>query len=181
MTEVKPAIRRLRLVAPLALVAVLAAACSHSNTKSTATPNKYATTTLSTPTNPTSTVPTGTGKKSPGTLKIGKRNLLPLLKGSIRRFAPTQVVGSSLQVVALVGSDAFWAGLGPNKRILIKMRLKGGKAPKIALGQKVGFIGLLTAAPASAGALGVRNGADNTLLTKQGAYVDASAADVHLS
>ena len=112
---------------------------------------------------------------------IGKRNLLPLLKGSIKRFAPVQVEGRSLQVVALAGRDAFWAGRGKAQRILVKMRLKGGSPPKITLGQKVGFIGLLTAAPADAGALGVSSSADKAQLAKQGAYVDASAADVHLS
>jgi hypothetical protein len=178
MTDVKPVIRSLRLVAPLVLVVVLAAACSHSNTKSTATP-KYATTTLSTPTKPTPVIPGGTSKK--GKLVIGKRNLLPLLKGSIKRFAPVQVQGTSLRVVALAGQVSFWAGLGNTKRILVTMRLKGGSAPKITIGQKVSFIGLLTAAPADAGALGVSNGADKAVLAKQGAYVDASVADVHLS
>ena len=42
------------------------------------------------------------------------------------------------------------------------------------------FIGLLTSAAAGAGALGVTNSADKALLEKQGAYVDASAADVKL-
>jgi hypothetical protein len=178
MAEVKPANRRLRLVAPLALLVVLAAACSHNNTKSTATPGKYATTTLSAPPK-ASTVPTGTAKEA--TLVIGKRNLLPLLKGSIKRFAPVQVEGRSLRVVALAGQDAFWAGLGKTERILVKMRLKGESPPKIAVGQNVSFIGLLTASPVDAGALGVSKSADKALLTKQGAYVDASVADVHLS
>jgi hypothetical protein len=173
MTEVTPATRRLRRVAPLALVAVLATACGH-NKKSTATP--------STTTTPTATVPTGTGNKAArkGTLVIGKRNILPLLGGSIKRFAPTQAEGKSLRVVAIVSRDAFWAGRSKSKRILVKIRLKGGSPPKIRVGQKVDFIGLLTVSVANAGALGVRNRADKTLLAKQGAYVDASALDVKL-
>ncbi len=81
-------------------------------------------------------------------------------------------------MIALVGSDAFWAGRSSSRRILVKMRLKGGSPPNLKVGQKVDFIGLLTAAPADDGALGVANDADKALLAKQGAYVDASAADV---
>jgi hypothetical protein len=44
----------------------------------------------------------------------------------------------------------------------------------------VDFIGLLTDLATGAGALGVRKAADRTLLEQQGAYVDASAADVKL-
>jgi hypothetical protein len=44
----------------------------------------------------------------------------------------------------------------------------------------VDFIGLLTDLATDAGALGVRKAADTTLLEQQGAYVDASAADVKL-
>jgi hypothetical protein len=60
------------------------------------------------------------------------------------------------------------------------MRLKGGSPPTITVGQKVDFIGLLTDLAADPRPLGVRNNADRTLLEKQGAYVDASAADVQL-
>lgn len=184
MTEVTPAIRRLRRVAPLALVVVLTAACGDDN-KGAATPTNpppLSATTRSGDTTPMPTVPTGTGVKPSrkGTLVIANRNLLPLLQGSIKRFAPTQVEGKSLQVVALAGSDSFWAGRNTRQRILVKMRLKGGSAPEIEVGQKVDFIGLLTASPADAGALGVTKAADKTLLQKQGAYVDASVADVKL-
>lgn len=175
MTDVTPAIRRLRRVSPLALVVVLAAACGDNN-KGTATPK----TPLSTTTGSTETKPAATGTKAArkGTLVVGKRNLLPLLGGSIRRFAPTQVVGESLLVVALAGPSSFWTGRNGKERILVSMRLKGGSPPKITIGKKVKFVGLLTASAANAGALGVRNLRDKTLLAKQGAYVDASAADV---
>jgi len=63
---------------------------------------------------------------------------------------------------------------------LLRARLKGTDAPKMTVGQKVDFVGLLTSAAVGAGALGVRNTADTTLLESQGAYVDASAADVKL-
>jgi hypothetical protein len=171
MTEVTPATRRLRRVATLALVAVLATACGG---------NKKSTTTARITTKPTTTVPTGGSGQiaRKGTLVAGKRNLLPLLKGSIRHFAPTQVEGESLRVVALAGPNSFWAGRNDKKRILVSLRLKGGSAPKITVGAKVKFVGLLTASPADVTALGVRNGRDKTLLAKQGAYVDASAADV---
>jgi hypothetical protein len=111
---------------------------------------------------------------------MGTRNLLPLLQSKISRFAPTQVEGKSLKVVALAGPQSFWAGRSSTQRLLVTMRLKGGSPPKITIGQKVDFIGLLTDLATDAGALGVRKAADTTLLEQQGAYVDASAADVKL-
>jgi hypothetical protein len=179
MTDAMPATRRLRRLAPLALIVVLAAACGD-NDKGTATPKTPppppGTTTRSIARPP---VPTGSPKTSKkGTLTMGTRNLLPLLMTRIRRFAPTQVEGHSLRVVALAGPTSFWAGRNRKQRILVTMRLKGDTAPKITIGQKVDFIGLLTSAAAGAGA-GVRN-IDRTLLERQGAYVDASVADVKL-
>ena len=193
MTDAMPLTRRLRRVAPLAAVLVLAAACGDDDngtatpqtppgptTTSTATPG---TTTKRTTTGGTVTppVPTASPKASKkGTLVMGTRDLFPLLQTSIRRFAPTQVEGNSVKVVALAGPTSFWAGRNRNQRILVTMRLKGTDAPKMTVGQKVDFVGLLTSAAVGAGALGVRNTADTTLLESQGAYVDASAADVKL-
>jgi hypothetical protein len=178
MTDAMPVTRRLRRVAPLAVVLVVAAACGD-NDKGTATPQTSpGTTTSSTTTLP---APTGAPKASKkASLTMGTRNLVPLLKTRIRRFAPTQVEGHSLKVVALAGPTSFWAGRNRNQRILVTMRLKGGSPPKISAGQKVDFIGLLTSAAVGADALGVTNSADETLLESQGAYVDASAADVKL-
>ncbi len=181
MTEKSPAVRHLSRVAPLALVVVLAAACGDDN-KGTATPNEPpppSATTGSGDTTPMPPVPTGTGTKSgKPSLLMGTRDLLQLLEGDIRGFAPTQVEGKSLRVIAVVGPEAFWAGRTP-KRILVKMRLKGGSPPDVNVGQRVDFIGVLTATGDDA-SLGVRDGADKELLTKQGAYVDVSAADVKL-
>ncbi len=188
MTE-KSTTRRLSRVAPLALVVVLAAACGDDN-EGTASPNEppppLATTTGSdtTPMPPAPQAPpaptgTGTGTKSgQASLLMGTRDLLQLLEGDIRGFAPTQVTGKSLNVIAVVGPDGFWAGQSP-KRILVKMQPKGGSPPNVKVGQKVNFVGVLTATGDDP-SLGVRNGPDTELLTKQGAYVDVSAADVKL-
>ena len=180
MSDAMPASRRLHRVAPLALVVVLAAACGDDD-KGTATPKAPpppGTTTRSIAKPP---APSGSPKTSKkGTMTMGTRNLLPLLQTRIRRFAPTQVEGHSLKVVALAGPTSFWAGRNRKQRILVTMRLKGESAPKITIGQKVDFIGLLTSAAAGAGAVGVRNIGDRTLLERQGAYVDASVADVKL-
>ena len=187
MPESTSAIRRLRRVAPLALVVVLAAGCGDDK-KGTATPSKppppSSTTTRSGDTTPMPTVATGTKPKPKpsrgnGTLVTAKRDLMPLLKTDLRRFAPSQVQGKSLQVIALAGPASFWAGRSSGQRILVTMRLKGGSAPEIKVGQGVDFIGVLTAGGDPA-ALGVRNDADRTLLEKQGVYVDASALDVKL-
>ena len=178
MTDAMPATRRLRRVAPLALVVVVATACGD-NDKGTATPKTPPGTTTASIARPPA--PTGSPRTSRKfTLVMGKRNLLPLLQTRIRRFAPTQVEGHSLKVVALAGPQSFWAGRSRKQRILIVMRLKGGSPPKIKIGQKVDFIGLLTTSAVGAGALGVTNIADSALLDRQGAYVDASAADVKL-
>ena len=125
MTDAMPVTRRLRRVAPLALVLVVAAACGD-NDKGTATPQTSpGTTTASTATPP---VPTGSPKASKkATLTMGTRNLVPLLQTRIRRFVPTQVEGHSVKVVALAGPTSFWAGRNRNQRILVTMRLKGGE------------------------------------------------------
>ncbi len=178
MPEVTSVTRGLRRVAPLALILCLAAGCGDDG-KGTATPSEPpppSSTTVSGDTTPMPTVPTETADKGGGpSLLMGKRNLLLLLEGDLRRFAPTQVEGKSLEVVALAGPEAFWAGQKP-KRILVKMRVKGGPSLDVKVGQKVDFVGVLTATGDDP-SLGVR--ADE-LLTKQGAYVDVSAADVKL-
>ena len=175
MTEAMPLTRRLRRVVPLALVVVVAAACGD-NDKGSAAPKTPpgTTTTLLTGKRPTAIAG---GKPK---LVAGKQSLFPLLQDDLSRFVPTQVEGTSLKVVALAGPDSFWAGRSNKERMLVTMRLKGNKPPKVTIGQKVDFIGILTASPADAGALGVRNGADTTLLEKQGAYVSASVLDVKL-
>ena len=188
MTEVRPAIRRLRRVAPLALmIALLTASCGDDD-NGTATPTQPSSATTGTvattedfETLPTPTVPTGKGtSEGKATLETEDRNLLPLLGGNIGRFAPTQIEGKSLRVVALASPESFWAGRSRGQRILVKMRLKGGSPPRIAVGQDVEFIGALTAVAGDAGALGVENNSDKKLLARQGAYVDASVADVKL-
>jgi hypothetical protein len=81
-----------------------------------------------------------------------------------RARRPAVVLGRAEQYAAATRHDAA----------------EGREPPKITVGQKVDFIGLLTDLATDAGALGVRKAADTTLLEQQGAYVDASAADVKL-
>ena len=184
MTKMTPSIRHLSRFAPLALVVVLAAACGDDD-KGTATPNEPSPPAATTGTDTTSMPPAPTGTTGTGTqggkpsLTMGSRNLLLLLEGDISQFAPTQVEGKSLEVVALAGPEAFWAGRKTKQRILVKMRVKGGPSLDVKVGQKVDFIGVLTVAGNDA-SLGVRNAADKELLAKQGAYADVSAADVKL-
>jgi hypothetical protein len=175
--------RRLSRVAPLVLVLTLATACGD-NDKSAGTPTQppRATTgggrTIPAPTG--TDTDTDTETAGTGTLVGASRDLLPLLGGSIQRFAPTQVEGKSLRIVALAGADSFWAGRSESQRILVKLRLKGSSPPKIELGQKVDFIGILTASGADADSLGLRSEADKALLETQGAYANPSVADVKL-
>ncbi|MEK6275109.1 MAG: hypothetical protein AABM30_07195 [Actinomycetota bacterium] len=179
MPEPKPVIRRLRRAAPLALVVFLAVACGDDNkgTAITVPPEATTRTVESTPT-PTPKVPPGT-KRGKGTLLMESRDLVPLLGGNLQRFAPVQVEGTALKVIAVAGPESFWAGRSSSRRILVKMRLKGLEAPEIKVGQKVDVIGVLTAGGDAAG-LGVSNAADRALLERQGVYIDASVADVTL-
>jgi hypothetical protein len=166
-------------LAPLALVVVLATACGD-NGKGTATPTEPpGATTTSAGTTP---VPTPERPRTPGkgTLTTASRDLLPLLGGSIKRFAPTQVEGKNLKVLAIVSPESFWAGRRSSQRILVTMRLKGRVAPTLKPGQGVDFIGSLTASPPDAATLAVMNDKDKKLLEKQGAFVNPSVADVKL-
>jgi hypothetical protein len=180
MNHVTPANRHLRRVAPLALFLCLAAGCAGDDdgtaTQSDPPPPSTATISGDTTSMPTTTTPSKSGGRA--TLTTAAQDIFPLLGGDIGRFAPTQVEGRSLQVLTLVGRDAFWAGRA-KRRVLVKMRLKGKSPPELEVGQEVGFIGVLR--PAVEGAsLGVSNDADRQLLARQGAYVDVSAADVKL-
>jgi hypothetical protein len=72
----------------------------------------------------------GTKASRKATLVMGTRNLLLLLQSKISGFAPTQVEGKSLKVVALAGPQSFWAGSSGTQRLLVRMRLKGGSPPR---------------------------------------------------
>jgi hypothetical protein len=180
MNETRPVVRRLSRIAPLMLVVALAASCGDDD-NGTVTPNEPPPPSVTARNGDTTPRPVPTGLDTKGgkpSLTTATGSLLQLLDGNISPFAPTQVEGRSLRVIAVVGPDAFWAGRAP-KRILVKMRLKGGAPPDVEVGQTVDFIGVLTATAGKA-TLGVRSDADRDLIAKQGAYVDASVGDVKL-
>jgi hypothetical protein len=167
----------LRRLAPLALIVLVAPSCSD-NDKSGSTK----------PTPPPAAVTTGvtgpsatSGRSGGNKLLIGKRDLYPLLGQNLQRFAPTQVTGKSVKVVALAGPESFWAGRGPGKRILVTLRLKGANGPKLRAGRKVDFVGLLTATSSKkAELLGVNDKAGQKVLRTEGVYVDVSVFDLKL-
>lgn len=179
---------------PIVLIALLAASCG-GNDKKSATPatTTAATTTATTPTTPTTTtskVPTGPSDPAPipakpsskgNRLLLGTRDLYPLLAGDLSRYAPNQVRGKSVRIVQVAGPDGFWAGRNAKQRILVKLNLKGGKAPSLEAGRQADFVGgLMSAGTKNAALLGVKDKAGQAVLQNQGVYVLVSVGDLKL-
>jgi hypothetical protein len=176
-------------VAPLVLVALLAASCGDKDKSSSATTAKEPATTTATTTTTTtpSTGPSGTTpipavpSSKANALLLGKRDLYPLLAGDLGRYVPDQVTGKSVSVVQVAGIDSFWAGRNKKQRILVKLNLKGNRVPRFHAGQQVDFVGhLVKAKPADTGKLGVKSKTGGPVLQNQGVYVLVSVADLKL-
>jgi hypothetical protein len=171
-------------LAPLALVALLAASCGD-NDKKSATPATTAaatTTTSTTSTGPSATTPIPAPPSSKGNrLLLGERDLYPLLAASLSRYLPNQVRGKSVKIVRVEGTDGFWAGRGAKQRILVKLNLKGSKPPKLEAGRRADFVGqLMSAQGKSPILLGVKEKSGQRVLQNQGVYILVSAGDLKL-
>jgi hypothetical protein len=171
-------------LAPLALVALLAASCGD-NDKKSATPATTAaatTTTSTTSTSPSATTPVPEPPSSKGNrLLLGELDLYPLLAASLSRYTPNQVRGKSVNIVRVEGTDGFWAGRSAKQRILVKLNLKGGKAPKLVAGRQADFVGqLMSAEGKSPILLGVKEKSGQQVLQKQGVYILVSTGDLKL-
>ncbi len=173
-------------LAPLALVALLAASCGD-NDKKSATPATTAattTTTSTTSTGPSATTPIPEPPSSKGNrllLGVGARDLYPLLAASLSRYTPNQVRGKSVNIVRVEGTDGFWAGRGGNQRILVKLNLKGSKPPKLEAGQRADFVGQLMSAQGKSPILrGVKEKSGQRVLQNQGVYILVSVGDLKL-
>jgi hypothetical protein len=172
-----------RRLAPLALLALLAASCGD-NDKKSASPS----TTTTAATTTTSTVSTGPSGMTPipalpstkaNRLLLGKRDLYPLLTGDLRRYVPDQVRGKSVYIVQIAGIDSFWAGRSPKQRILVKLNLKGKSPPRFHAGKQVDFVGRLVQAQAKdTSRLGVKGKTGGPVLENQGVYVLVSLGDL---
>ena len=165
-------------LAPLALVALLAASCGD-NDKKSATP---ATTAAATTTRRARLRPARAPRRrfrrrppSKGNrllLGVGERDLYPLLAASLSRYTPNQVRGKSVNIVQVEGTDGFWAGRSAKQRILVKLNLKGGKPPKLEAGQRADFVGqLMSAQGKNPILLGVKEKSGQRVLQKQGVYI----------
>ena len=167
-------------LAPLALVALLAASCGD-NDKKSATPATTAAATTTTTTSTTSTGPSAT-KPVPAPLSskgnrllLGERDLYPLLAASLSRYLPNQVRGKSVNIVQVEGTDGFWAGRGA------KLNLKGGKPPQLVAGRRADFVGqLMSAQGKNPIMLGVKEKSGQRVLQTQGVYILVSAGDLKL-
>ena len=173
-------------LAPLALVALLAASCGDNDKKSatpaTTTAAATTTTTRTTSTGPSATTPVPATPPSKGNrLLLGERDLYPLLAASLSRYLPNQVRGKSVKIVRVEGTDGFWAGRGVKQRILVKLNLKGGKPPKLVAGQRADFVGqLMSAQGKNPILLGVKEKSGQRMLQKQGVYILVSTGDLKL-
>ncbi len=197
--------RAIRPVSGLVLLAVtvLVAGCGGGGSKSsntgkspTTTGSKYAAPTKTGTTTTTTKSKTRTGphpapsasskKLARGALVVRTRsattNLYPVLGGSLTSYAPGQVEGNAVEVLSVVGPQAFWVGKGPNQRLLVHIRLKGEKPPtNLAASKKVHIIGQLTKnRSAATNTFGVKDSADKALLDKQGAYAEVSIGDLQI-
>jgi hypothetical protein len=172
-------------LAPLALVALLAASCGDNDKKnaSPSTTTTAATTTTSTvSTGPSGTTPIPALPSTKGNrLLLGKRDLYPLLAGDLTRYVPNQVRGKSVYIVQPAGIDSFWAGRSAKQRILVKLNLKGKNPPRLQAGRQVDFVGHLAKAQAKdTSRLGVKEKSGGPVLENQGVYVIVSVGDLKL-
>jgi hypothetical protein len=169
----------------LALIAFLAAGCGDKDKGSSATSTNTATTTASTSTvstGPSATTPTPALPSSKANhLLLGKRNLYPLLAGSLVPYVPNQVTGKSVNVVQIAGIDSFWAGRNAKQRILVQINLKGKRPPRLHAGQQADFVGhLVKTKPTDKSMLGVKEKSGGPVLRNQGVYVIVSVGDLKL-
>lgn len=172
-------------LAPLVLIALLVAGCSGKDKSASPSTTNTATTTGS-----TSTVSTGRSGTTPipalpstkaNRLLLGKRDLYPLLAGSLAQYVPNQVTGKSVNVVQVAGIDSFWAGRNAKQRVLLKINLKGKQPPRVHPGQQADFVGHLVKAKAKdTSSLGVKEKTGGPVLQNQGVYVIVSVGDLKL-
>ena len=87
---------------------------------------------------------------------MGKRDLYPLLAGSLARYVSKPVSAKSATIVQVAGIDSFWAGRNDGKRVLVKIDLNGQRPPKLETGQQVSFVGRFVKAPKSGDSVGVK-------------------------
>jgi hypothetical protein len=171
-----------RRLTPLALLALIAAGCGDKDKGSSATPATTASTTSTVSTGPSGTTPIPAQPSSKANrLRLGKRDLYPLLAGSLVRYVPNQVTGKSVTVVQPAGIDSFWAGRDAKQRILVKIDLKGKSPPRLQTGQQADFVGHLVKAQAKdTSSLGVKEKTGQPVLQNQGVYVIVSVRDLKL-
>lgn len=174
-------------LAPLALIALLAAGCGDNDKSSSPATTGTTTTTATTTTSTISTGPSGTTPipaqpSSKGNrLLLGKRDLYPLLSGSLVQYVPNQVTGKSVKVVEAAGENSFWAGRNAKQRILVKIYTKGKPSSRVQAGQRADFVGhLAQATPLNASDLGASKKTGAPVLQNQGAYVLVSVGDLKL-
>ena len=156
-------------LAPLALVAVLAASCSGNDKSSSPTTTTTATTTTAGSESTGARPPASSS--STGRLAVGKRDLLPLITGSLARYASKPVTATSATIVQVAGIDSFWVGRNVGQRVLVKIDLEGKRPPKLENGQQVSFVGRFVKAPKQTDSLGVKAKTGQAVLTKQGVYI----------
>jgi hypothetical protein len=174
--------RLMSRIAPLLLIALLAAGCGDKDKSSRGTTSGSTATTSTVSTGPSGTTPIPAEPSSKANkLLLGKRDLYPLLSGSLAKYVPNQVTGKSVTIVQKAGIDSFWAGRDEKQRILVKVNLKGNQVPRMSAGRQADFVGHLARATAKdASKLGVKGKTGGPVLQNQGVYVIVSVSDLKL-
>ena len=111
-----------------------------------------------------------------GVLEVADSDLYPSLNGSLQAFANQQVEGTAVPVVAVNGEQSFWVGR-PDQRLLVVLNLKGEPFPRLAVGQRVDLVGMISANQAE---YGVTDRASQALLAQQGHHALVSVFDLDL-
>ena len=126
---------------------------------------------------PPAPLPSGKTRRG-GTLLVNGNDLYPFLSGNLLRVANTQVEGSSVPVLEVVGDRSFWVGRSEAQRLLVVLNLKGGTPPEVTPGQKVQFVGQIV--DSAGGDHGVTDDEGLQLLRRQGHHASVSAFDLKL-
>ena len=174
-------------LAPLALIVLLAAGCGDKDKSSSPSTTTTASTTT-TRARARSRPGRAARPRSPrcprarrNRLLLGKRDLYPLLAGSLGRYVPNQVTGKSVSVVQSRGHRQL---LGREEREAAdprKDQFEGEATAATGPGQQADFVGhLVKAKPKDKDRLGVKEKSGGPVLQNQGVYVLVSVGDLKL-
>jgi hypothetical protein len=110
----------------------------------------------------------------------GGASLLPVPGDGLGGYAGQTVQGRGVVVQSVVADEGFWVGADETNRLFVHLsdaaKASQGESPfQVKAGQRVDFTGIVTPAPADAGALGVTAAEGADRLRTQGQYLELSS------